>query len=238
MAFVEPTQGVEQIALVGGLHAFGRFQIEDRIRPGAQRSALIRRGQKAGGEHHGSALDAAFQQHDKGGQVVALAAESVDDPRAHAGPAQARKAIVEQVERGSVREAVVIHGTDDGDIVDALREFGKEIRDFNARLAVLAEGAPAADDGLLIEFGELQLHASEAGGHELAVEFVERGLGVEGFQMRRSAVHEEKDDAAGGGREMRLARGHGMECRRRGEGREAEGRAEELAAVNRHRGTR
>ena len=41
----------------------------------------------------------------------------------------------------------------------------------------------AAEHRRLFELRELQLHAAEAGGHVLAVQPVERGLGIEGLEM-------------------------------------------------------
>ena len=48
------------------------------------------------------------------------------------------------------------------------------------------------------------LGAEVAGGQRLARVLGERGLGVEGIDVGRAAVHEEVDDALGLGREVRL----------------------------------
>src|SRR5262249_49744944 len=63
--------------------------------------------------------------------------------------------------------------------------------------------------------------AGEGVGQRLAVELRQRRLGVEGIDVRRAAVHEQPDDAPGGGGEVRLLR---REPAGRGPGRRGGGR--------------
>ena len=75
------------VPLLRGLHTFWRGEVQNRIASRAERRALIRSGKEALAVHGGSRADTAFEQDDEAGEILVLAAESVEDPRAQAGTA-------------------------------------------------------------------------------------------------------------------------------------------------------
>ena len=127
-------QRIQQIALLLLLHAGGTAEIEDRIPARPERRPLIGRRKKPLPVHRRTGPDAAFEQHHETRQVLVLAAEAVQNPRAEARPADARPAVVDQELRLRVREALVIAGADHGEIVGSLRNVRKQIRHFEAGL--------------------------------------------------------------------------------------------------------
>ena len=170
MLLVHLAQRVEQIALLLGLHARRTAEIQNRIAAGAERGPLIGRRQEALAVHRRSRPHTAFQQHDEAGQILILAAETVENPRSQARPADPRPAVVDQELRLRMREALVIAGADDGEIVDALRSVRKQIRDFESRLAVLLEGPFRAENERVLELAVLEIFIAEAGRRMLAVQ--------------------------------------------------------------------
>jgi hypothetical protein len=92
-----------------------------------------------------------------------------------------------------VNDRVAVAGTNDGDIIDAGSDVGKEVRDFGPALAVPAERAPAAEE-LGVAGDELIFRLAELGRPALAVELVQERFGVERFQVAGTAGHEEEDD--------------------------------------------
>ena len=201
---VECLERGEHVALLRGLHALGRREVENRIAAGAERRALVSGGKEALAVDRRARADAAFEQDDEAGQILVLAAESVENPGAEAGPPDARPAVVDQELRLRVREALVEAGADDGEVVDAFGRVREQVGDFDAGLAVLREGALGAEDHGVAEFAVLEVLVAEAFGRMLAVQFRQQRLGIVGVDLARAALHEEGDDALGGGGQGRL----------------------------------
>src|SRR5690348_12593779 len=100
-----------------------------------------------------------------------------------------------------MRKAFVIDGTDNGEIVGALCGEWEQIRDFQGRLAVLLELALGAQDDGLSEFAVLKILVAETGRRMLPMQFREQRLGIESIDLAGAALHEQRDDAFGSGRE-------------------------------------
>jgi len=94
--------------------------------------------------------------------------------------------------RGGVYHHVAVDGAEHRDIVDACGGVGKQIRHFDAALAILFEGTPGAQQRG-IGLHELVLRFAEFGGALLAVELVEERLRIEGVDVAGSTGHEEED---------------------------------------------
>ena len=101
-----------------------------------------------------------------------------------------------------------MHRANDRDVVDRPGDVAKEVADFDAALAVLAEFEGRGQGGAGRALG-----GQHAAGEQLAGVLFEGGLGVEGIHMRRAAVHEDVDDVLGLCREMRHARREGVGAR-------------------------
>ena len=102
---------------------FGIADVQDRVAHRPALHALVHAGQKAGAPEGLAAgrVRAAADQDDEAGQVLVLRAQAVGDPRAHRGPAVARRARVEEQLRRRMVELVGIHRLDDRDVVDRRR---------------------------------------------------------------------------------------------------------------------
>src|SRR5262249_56239782 len=87
---VQVTNRVERRALARGRDAWRAGQIQDRFAAPAQRHALIRRRQEAAAPINRAPTGTARAalQHDEPRKVVALAADAVRHPRAHAGTSE------------------------------------------------------------------------------------------------------------------------------------------------------
>src|SRR5438876_11731708 len=78
-------------------------------------------------------------EHDIGRQIRGLAAESVSDPRAHAGPAKLLRAGIHENLTRRMIERVGVHGFDDGNIVGDFGEMREKFRKLSSRLAMPRE---------------------------------------------------------------------------------------------------
>ena len=133
-------------------------------------------------------------QHDEAGQVLAFAAEAVEHPRAHRGPARDDRAGVHEGMGGIVVDLLGVHRADHGDLVGVFRDVGEGVADLDAGFAVAGEvvlGAHAVEC-LALELGEL-LALGEGLRHRFSVQLTELRFEIEGFQMRRPAGHAEED---------------------------------------------
>src|SRR5438128_1740398 len=96
-----------------------------------------------------------------------------------------------------------VHRTEDANLVRDPANVRKEFRDFLTALTPLLEFTKRA---ARLQFRVLQLSQLLAFGERLrerlAVEFLELGLVIETFQMRRPARHAEVNDALGPHRKM------------------------------------
>ncbi len=162
------------------------------------------------GEEAGAPVDdaagreaAGIGEDDEGGQVLAFAAESVGDPGAHAGEAGQGVPGVHEEATGPVEGGGAFHGVDEGEVVDAPRQPGKEVADPASGFAVPAEGPLA---GVAVAgFGgeELQFPIGVEG---LSGAFLELGFVIEGVDVAPPARAENLDDALRPRGEMRRRR--------------------------------
>ena len=143
----------------------------------------------------------------KPGQIAALAAEAVGEPRADARAAEHLAARVHEDLAGRVVELRRVHRADDGDVVGDGRQVRQQLRELGARLAVLLERERRAEQArrALDEREPLSLR-NELRGNLLAVVLLQRRLVVEQIELRRRARHEQIDDVLRLRREVRRAR--------------------------------
>ncbi len=142
---------------------------------------------------------------DEAGQVLVLGAEPVGDPRAHGGPHQSAVATVHEEERGLVIRHVGVHGTDHAEIVRHGPDVRKQFGDLQAALAIVPElewRLPGGPGGTL---------GPEHLGQFLAVQPGEFRFGIEGVEVRRSAIHEEVNDVPGLAGELGRSRSERVE---------------------------
>ena len=92
---------------------------------------------------------------------------------------------------------VGVHGADDAEIVNALADFGEDLADFEAGLAVAFELPGRAHERAAGTVG-----ADLGAGHGLAIVLSQGGLGVEGIYLRHAAIQKQEDDVFGFGGEM------------------------------------
>ncbi len=215
--------------------ARGVRQVEDRVALGAKLDALVAAGQEAAtplprGDRLVLPALSEGREDDEAGQVVGLAAQSVGDPGAHAGPAgDLRTGVHEHVGRVVV-DRLGGHRSDQADLVDHRPDVREQCADLGPLLAKRLERVLRAETKQLLplKLGEL-LAPGKAFRHRLAVHRGELRLRVEGLQMRRAARHRQPDHSPGFLRQRQRAehatRWRGLEQRRteqRGQGDGAE----------------
>ena len=137
---------------------------------------------------------AAGAEDDEAGQVLRLAAQAVERPRAEARLAELLRAGAHQDLAGGVVERVGDHRLDDGDVVDDVRQVRQQLGELGAALAVPGE--------LELRAQQLRVRIDERGAVALeqlrrrqrAVELGELRLVVEQLQVAGRAGHEQEDD--------------------------------------------
>lgn len=158
---VEAVQRVEHGAAVPLLHAGRVFDKEHGISLPAQGHAGVLRGQEAAAPHAGEErLRLAFLREgggedDKGGQVIALAAQAVGEPGAEAGFAGHLAAGHDEGAGGIVINGAGVDGLHERDLIHDLRGVRHEFTDPHAALPVL----------LKLEHGGRYRQARLAAGH-------------------------------------------------------------------------
>ena len=174
-------------------------------------------------------------QGDEARKVLVLGPEPVGDPGAHRRADLAGLPAVHQQERGLVVRHVGLHRADHAEVVGVLGGALEELADLESAPAVSAPGEGRTEGG-----AGAPLRGDVIAGKGLAVILVQRGLAVEGVDVRRPAVGEDVDDALGLGGERGGARGERTEgvdlhLRRPGllleEGRKGEGAEAHAAAA-------
>ena len=130
----------ERVPLPRGVIPSGgcRFTIGLARRP--EHGALIDRRQETRAPARRAALrrPLGLRHHDVGRQILALAAQSVRDPRAHARIAHQDAPGIDLVHRRRVHSAVRIEAPHEAEIVHALRDVRKQRRYLASALPVLA----------------------------------------------------------------------------------------------------
>ena len=164
---VQVVQGIERHAAHLAVHAGRVGNIEHRVALGAALHALVDGRQEAGAERILAAvgLRAAGDQHDEAGQVLVLGAQAVGDPRAHRRAARPRRAGEDQQLGRGVVELVGVHRVDEAQLVGHLGQVRHGVGKPEARLAVLLERPPRAQ----------QLGRAGGEGEALALGVLRRG---------------------------------------------------------------
>ncbi len=187
-------------------------EIQHRIAAAAQLDALIPRRQEARSpEAIRQRLPAVARavlrhHHDKAGQILVLAAQTVRHPRAQARPARELEAGLRERDRGIVIDLLRVHRLDEAEVVHDLRRVRQELADPGARLAVLRELEARRDHrelGLRRRHGGEPLALADGVRKVVAAPLLELRLVVEHLDLRRPARLEEIDDALGLRREVR-----------------------------------
>ena len=134
---------------------------------------------------------AAGAHHHKSGHVLVVAAQAVGHPRAEAGTHLARLAAIHEQQRRLVIGHVGLHRANDTDVINAGGRLFEELADLDAALSVFfeLEGGPPRGTGLAL--------GVVVDGDLLAMPAIERGLGIEGVDVRGPSIGEDVDDALG-----------------------------------------
>ena len=162
LPLIELLQGVEGAAARLAGHPTWVGQIWNRVTLGPELHALVDRGQEGGPPTRvaGKDLNRTRLQDDEAGQVAVLAAQTVGQPRSHAGPSDQVMARVHEQLCRCVIELLGVDGLDDGDVVHDLCEVRQQLREFGPGLTVSIIG---------IGRGQIQKHLGHAGpGREAA----------------------------------------------------------------------
>ncbi len=190
---VDLGEQVKIAMLTLGADSGGRCEIENGRTFRAQRCTLVVRGQVAVAPVRRAALRIAhLGQHDEAGQILIERAESVVHPRTDAGIAAEAVAAVHLIHGGRVVHAVHGAATEEANVIRDLGEMRPVYRHVRAALTGLDELERTLHVVTLaaLKRGGLLVLANEF----LEVQFRQRGLGVEGVDVRRSAFHHEEDN--------------------------------------------
>ena len=177
-----------------------------RIPGRAEGYALVDRRQEGCAEVVDTAMEACRADRDEARQVLVLGAQSVAHPAAHAR-AQQGVAAGEELHAGTaVGDVLVAEAVDHAQLVGDLRQVLPQFAHRDPALAGRAE-LPGRGEEVAAR-GELHPRTFEGGW--LAVVLLQRRFRIEEVDMRRSAVHEEKDDPLGAWLEVRLLHREGV----------------------------
>ncbi len=192
---------------------FERVQIGYGLTTAAKRRSLVGDGQKATAE----TIDAPRRNHpaiedDETGQILALGPQPVRGPGTHAGTPLLSAAGVHEVIGVGVLRKIRCHRADDRHVVDAAADIGEQIAYRNTALAVLPERPRAIEHHADV----VELRGSDRHLDRLTMLALQTRLGVERIDLRRSAVHEQKDHARGPRAKMRRTLGQWSGGRRGG----------------------
>src|SRR5262249_48298178 len=133
-----------------------------RIATGAERNALMSRGQKSASPQRRPTARTARSgfEHDKTRQILRLAADAVGDPRADARPSESRRPGIHETLRRTVIEIFRGDAREERKIVHDAADVGQQLGDMLSGLPVLLELAARSEKlGRLL--GE-RIHEREA----------------------------------------------------------------------------
>jgi hypothetical protein len=99
-----------------------------------------------------------------------------------------------------------VQRVDDAEVIDALRNVGKQFTDLDATLAVLLELPRRLEQ--IARGGELDTRLGKR--QVLAVALLQFRLRVEGVDLRGAPLHEQENDALGPRGEVRILGGEGL----------------------------
>ena len=100
---------------------------------------------------------------------------------------------------------VRMHGADDAEVVDGIANSREDLRDRDSALAATPKFEGRPHQGARSPVGP-----DLGAGKRLAVVAFQRRFRVEGIDLGKTAVQEEKDDVPDPGREMRIPKGPGL----------------------------
>ena len=129
-------------------------------------------------------------QHHETGQILRLGTQSIGHPRTHAWATRNLRARVHEHVGRIMINGLARHGTHPANLIGHRAQLGEEFTQFDTHFSEALEGQlrSVANQLLPLELGDL-LTLSERLGHRLAVHLGQLGLGIEGFQMRRTTGH-------------------------------------------------
>ena len=191
---------VELPPLLGAVHPAGKVQVQDGGAAGAQHRALVGRGQIAappdgGAVHRGAS---GVLNHHVTGQIPVGAAKSVGDPGTHRSAALKLGPGGDVHGGGAVVIVLDLDPVDEGQVVRALADAGKEAGDGAARLAVALEFKGAGNDPVGLVEVALDLSGKTAqGGQLLPGQFLQSRLVVEAVHVADPSRHEHEDAVPG-----------------------------------------
>ena len=155
---VEPLDEVQFGALLAVGNVGGPVRGCRSARLGVEVRPLVNAWQKGRAPVRGVALGQAatarVAHHDEAGQVLALAAQAVSHPRAHARKTHPRQTRVHHKQSWRVIVRLCISGVDEGHLVDVFAQVREDLRDHLAALALRAKlerRLHQAADGVLEE---------------------------------------------------------------------------------------
>ena len=194
----------EQVGIPRVVFEFiGRKQISQGrlVRGGLHRRALLFGGEKTGApiEHAAGRQAARIGEHDVGGQVVRLAAQSVRHPCAHRGEAGQNEAAVHHEHRRAVQRGFAVHRMHERHVVHAGGQPRKERAHRPPTRAVLFERPMTAL--AVAGFGGEKLQLA-AGIKRFAIAPGQFGLVIPRIHLAHSARAKNLNDRLGFGRVM------------------------------------
>ena len=184
--------------------ALGQVQIQHRFFAGAKHGGLIVGRQKPLSVHGLTGRQGPIRigHDDVGGQGIRLRTQPIGEPGSHAGRPGHDATGEEFILCRGVDHAVTVAGANNGQVIHAGGDMGKQIRHFDPALSILAEGTVGPKQFCVL-FDELILCLAELRGSFLSTQLVQQGLGVEGFEVTRPPRHVEKNDGPRLRRQMR-----------------------------------
>ena len=133
-------------------------------------------------------------QHHETRQILRLRTQPIGHPRTHARATRDLRARVHEHVGRIVIDGLARHGTHPANLIGHRAQLGEEFTQFDTGFPETLEGQlrSVANQLLSLELGDL-LTLGERLGHRLAVHLRQLGLGIEGFQMRRTTGHTQPD---------------------------------------------
>ena len=210
---VQLCHAIEHSAAFRGIDAGWVRQEQHRVAAAAKLHALIFAGQEARTPKPGVERLIAFlavgNHDDERGKILVLRAETVAQPRPHARTARLLESCLDEGDRRVMIDRLGVDRLDDGNVVRDARDVRQQFTDPRAGLAVLRELEHRLHDrerALPRGHARDALAVSHGCGQLRLVQLLQRRLVVEQVHLRRSARHEEVDDALGFWREMRITK--------------------------------
>src|SRR5262245_1029214 len=176
--------------------------MQDRVRTVAKLRSLVgRRHETSAPIARAADRFAGIAHDDEAGQVLVLAAESVADPGAEAGPARRHRAGIHLADRADMVQTVRPARPDHRQVVGAAGNMGQEIADVDSSISILLEAALACQERVAAG-PHWRDDSAEAGRQLLPVPPRQLGFWIKCLQMTWAAFHEEEDHRPGSGRDL------------------------------------